>query len=305
VISVTFGAPQALGGGDTLTQTGTCTLPSGEVVSFRVGDKAGGEANGVRVFAGCRLDPFYIDQAVSGGIRTSRQLPDQHSGKNSLDGQNALGIVVEGDIATLVGAGDASLFGMLAETMTRGSLRIRLERLGRPEIKNFIMLDRASDTLNRDLEIRDIYNMEDAFQLLPDYLNAYRSRINNGLVFYDGLDSKTDWPLDAEGVHPLRDLLLSDFLVVDVTQPFAEDGYLEIERALLRGDAHSTCGGRTLNHDMVDTFLTFLVNNGNGPRITDGVDRPTALASSTFPYLQPPNPAPPKMPELVLAPAAG
>src|SRR5215218_8180488 len=133
---------------------GTCTLPSGETVFFQVGDEVGGAANGVRVFAGCRLDPFYIDQAVSGGIRTARRLPDQLSGKNSLDGQNALGIVVEGDIATLVGAGDASLFGMLAETMTRGSLRIRLERLGRPEIKNFIMLDRAYDTLNRDLEIR-------------------------------------------------------------------------------------------------------------------------------------------------------
>jgi hypothetical protein len=305
VISFTFGAPQAVTGSNTLIQRGICTLPSGETVAFQVGDEAGGEEGGVRVFAGCRLDPFYIDQGVSGGIRLSRHLPEQLSGKNSLDGQNALGIVVEGDVSTLFGAGDPSLVGMLAETMTRGSLHIRLERLGRPEIKNFIMLDRASDTLNRDLEIRDIYNMEDAFQLLPDYLNAYRSRINNGLVFYDGLDGKTDWPLDANGVHPLRDLLLSDFLVADVTRPFDEDGYLEIERALLRGDAHATCGGRTLNHDMVDTFLTFLVNSGIGPRITDGVDQPTVPASTTFPYLQPPNPAPPKMPELVLAPAAG
>jgi hypothetical protein len=124
------------------------------------------------------------------------------------------------------------------------------------------------------------------------------------LVFYDGLDGKTDWPLNAEGVHPLRDLLLADFLVVDVSKPFDEGGYLEIERALLRGDVHTTCGGRTLNHDMVDTFLTFLVNNGNGPRIADGVDQPTSPASSRFPYLQTANPAPPKMPELVLAPSA-
>jgi hypothetical protein len=300
VISVTFGAPQALDGGDTLTQTGTCTLPSGEVVSFRVGDEAGGEANGVRVFAGCRLDPFYIDQAVSGGIRTSRRLPDQLSGKNSLDGQNALGIVVEGDISTLFGARHGPLFALVAETTTVGSLRIRLERLGRPEIKNFIMLDRASDTVNRDLEIRDIYNMEDAFSLLPDYMGAYRSRINGGLVFYDGLDGKTDWPLDAQGNHPLTDLLLADFLVVDVSKPFDENGYLEIERQLPDGTAHETCGGRSLNHDMVDTFLTFLVNNGDGPRISDGVDHATVPASATFPYLQPPNLSPPGKPELVL-----
>ncbi len=265
----------------------------------------GGEANGVRVFAGCRLDPFYIDQGVSGGIRVSRQLPRLLSGKNSLDGQNALGIVIEAPRSVLFGTEAGPLFATLAETMTLGSLRIRLERLGRPEIKNFIMLDRASDTVNRDLEIRDIYNMEDAFQLLPDYLNAYHSRINGGLVFYDGLDGKTDWPLDSDGVHPLRDLLLSDFLVVDITRPFDEDGYLEIERALLRGEGHNTCGGRSLNHDMVDTFLTLLVNGGHGPRITDGVDQATVPASPRFPYLQPANPAPPSMPTLVLAaPAA-
>ena len=60
------------------------------------------------------------------------------------------------------------------------------------------MLDLVSDTVNRDLEIRDIYNMEDAFGLRPDYLGAYRSRINGGLAFDHGLDGKTDWPLDAQ-----------------------------------------------------------------------------------------------------------
>jgi hypothetical protein len=304
VISVTFGAPQALEGRDTLIQRGTCTLPSGETVAFQVGDEAGGEANGVRVFAGCRLDPCYINLGVTGAYRTTRRLPEQVSSTNTLEGQNALGIVVEGDVATLFGAGDASLFATLAETMTGGSLGIRLERLGRPEIKNFLMQDRA-DPLNGDLEIRDLYNMEDAFQLLPDYLNAYRSRITNGLVFYDGLDGKTDWPLDAEGIHPLCELLLTDFLVVDVTKPFDEDGYLEIERALLRGAAPTTCGGRTLNHDMVDTFLTLLVTNGNGPRVTDGVDHATVPAASTFPYLQPPNLAPPTTPAFAPAAPAG
>lgn len=298
IIRITFGPAEE--GAGAIAQHGVCTLPSGEVVPFQVGDEQGGKAGDVRVFAGCRLDPFYIDQAVSGGIRLSRRLPDQLSGVNSLDGQNVLGIVVEGDIPTLFGNG-GPLFATLAETITLGSPGFRLERLGRPEIKNFIMLDRASDTLNRDLEIRDIYNMEDAFQLLPDYLDAYRSRINNGLLFYDGLDGKTDWPPDEDGIHPLRDLLLADYLVVDVSRPFAEDGYLEIERALLQGQANTTCGGRSLNHDMVDTFLTFLVNNGHGPRITDGVSAATVPASTSFPYLQPANPVPPGMPDLVLA----
>ena len=38
-LSVTFGAPQPVEGSDRPTQTGTCTGPSGEAVSVRVGDE--------------------------------------------------------------------------------------------------------------------------------------------------------------------------------------------------------------------------------------------------------------------------
>ena len=43
----------------------------------------------------------------------------------------------------------------------------------------------------------------------------------------------------------------------------------------------------------MDTIYTLLVNAGNGPRISDGVDRATVPASDVFPYLAPPNPPPP------------
>jgi hypothetical protein len=45
--------------------------------------------------------------------------------------------------------------------------------------------------------------------------------------------------------------------------------------------------------------LTLLVNNFNGPRVSDGVDQTTAPAGRTFPYLQPPNPNPPPLAALV------
>src|SRR5260370_4307559 len=63
--------------------------------------------------------------------------------------------------------------------------------------------------------IRDIYNEEDAFNLSKHYVGAYRARLNANLAFYDGLDGKVDWPLDQQGNHPLTELLLADFLVVD------------------------------------------------------------------------------------------
>jgi hypothetical protein len=92
----------------------------------------------------------------------------------------------------------------------------------------------------------------------------------------------TDWPLDERGSHPLTELLLHDFLVVDVSKAFAEDSYFEIEQAILQGRPHATCGGRWLNEDIMDKYYTLLINAGNGPRIRDGVDEPTVLASSKW-----------------------
>jgi hypothetical protein len=82
---------------------------------------------------------------------------------------------------------------------------------------------------------------------------------------------------------------------VDVSKPFAEDSCFEIERALLADRAHATCGGRSLNDDIVDSLYTLLVNGGNGPRIRDGVDGPTQPASRSFPYLVRPNASPPDL----------
>ena len=94
------------------------------------------------------------------------------------------------------------------------------------------------DPVNRDLEIRDLYNLEDAFHLGPTYQGAYRARLNANLAFWDGLDGTTDWPPDGNGDHPLTDLVLADYLVVDVTKPYAEQGsFLEIELAALAGKA--------------------------------------------------------------------
>ena len=100
-----------------------------------------------------------------------------------------------------------------------------------------------------------------------------------------------------DGAHPLTELILADYLVVDVAKPYPEQGsFLEIELAARRGEGHRTCGGRALNDDVMDTVLTLLVNGGNGPVIRDGIDRPSMLASHGFPYLAAPNPDPPKAP---------
>ena len=270
-------------------QEGVCATPSGETVSFSVNDERGGSGHGVRVFAGPRWDPFIMDAPAALKTIATGELAFTDPGSIYLDGKNVLSLVLEVDCAEVLKG--VQLVGVVAETLTRGTLSVRIERVGRPEVKNMMLAPKQFDPVNRDLEIRDLYNMEDAFRLAEGYLGAYRARLNANLAFWDGLDGKTDWPVDGNGAHPLTELVLADYLVVDVSKPYAEQGsFFEIERAIRRGSSHETCGGRALNDDVMDTIFTLLVNAGNGPVIRDGVDRATKPASRVFPYLAPANP---------------
>jgi len=51
------------------------------------------------------------------------------------------------------------------------------------------------DQVNKDLDVRDLYNQEDTFKLLKDYIEAYRARFNANLGYWDNLDGKIDWQL--------------------------------------------------------------------------------------------------------------
>jgi hypothetical protein len=277
-------------------QEGTLTTPAGEVVQLRVNDEEGGSGPGIRAFAGPRWDPFIMDAPAALKTIATGELSFTDSGTIYMDGKNVLSLVVEVDCAQLLAGVEHA--GVVAETLTRGRLNVRIERVGRPEVKNLMLAPKQFDPVNRDLEIRDLYNMEDAFQLADGYQGAYRARLDANLAFWDGLDGKTDWPADGNGAHPLTELVLADYLVVDVGKPYTEQGsFLEIELAAGEGRPHETCGGRSLNDDVMDRIFTLLVNAGNGPIVRDGVDHATRPGERTFPYLAPANPDPPEPPE--------
>ena len=292
VIDCVFSTPEPEDGGE---QHCTCTLPSGDTVTVQVGADRATVGNGTRLFAGPRWDPFILDAPAMLKTIATGELAFTDPGAIYLDGKNVLGLVVELDCPGVLG--DADLVGVAAETLTRGKLNVRLESAGRPEVPNMMLGPTQFDRVNRDLEIRDLYNMDDAFHPAHHYEGAYRARLNANLAFWDGLDGTIDWPLDSGGAHPLTELVLADYLVVDVTKPYAENGsFLEIELAARTGCAHETCGGRALNDDVMDKLFTLLINAGRGPVIRDGVDQATRPASQTFPYLAAPNPDPPELP---------
>ena len=105
-----------------------------------------------------------------------------------------MGVVVEVDCEPLLQSSSAPLFAVVGETVVAGKLPIRIERFGRPEVKNHMLSAKGFDQVNRDLEVRDLYNLEDAFHMSKDYRGAYRARLNANLAAIDRLDDKMDWP---------------------------------------------------------------------------------------------------------------
>lgn len=121
-----------------------------------------------------------------------------------------------------------------------------------------------------------------------------------------------DW--QPSEVAIVADILSEDALVVDIAKPCTIDSqsFFDIEREefLRRGGKstdpagagaieHKTCGGRTLNDDIIDDVLTMFVNKsfdfttaGSPRRVTDRLDKPTLVdgnTTRTFPYLGEPH----------------
>jgi hypothetical protein len=127
-----------------------------------------------------------------------------------------------------------------------GKLPIRVERFDRPEIKNVIMSMKEFDHVNCDLEIRDLYNPEDAFHMSKEYRGTYRApwhlscsaECQPRRLRPPGRQDRL--ATGPDGAHPLTELLLSDYLIVDISKPYAENSFFEIEWATLQGRSYET-----------------------------------------------------------------
>ncbi|RPJ52294.1 MAG: DUF4331 domain-containing protein [Acidobacteria bacterium] len=273
----------------TSVQKGTVAPSDGREASFVVGEPF--EQDGMRVFAGLVSDPFFMD--VEAALRTtdSGKLSFAKKGANTVQLRDILSIVVEVPFAPIVERfNGVTLIAAVSENIVRRRGKpIRIERLGRPEIKNFVLQNTTYDPRTKGVELRDLYNKEDAFALSKEYRPLYESRLDANLAFFDGLDGDIAWPLGPDRRHPFRDLLMDDYLILDLAHPFAPGSFLEIERSLINNRPHESAGGRWLEDDILDEMLTLFVNGGRGERLGDGVDAPTKPASQSFPYVREPN----------------
>jgi len=273
--------------GDLKTQHGSCkTTPQGEleVTVNQIVTERDYSVSGVRVFAGLRLDPFFIDAK---GIVVSKHTGKlSFTGVNSLNGLNCLSIIFEFDTAKFL-PNPKGMYGVVAEIRTQGKKPILLDTFGRPEVTNVILNNATFDKSNKAIDVRDLYNRQDLFGEPGAYAEAIRSRFNANLHRLDSLDGNIDWPM-TDDVHPLTNLHMLDFTVIDLAKPVGTGSWFEIERAIVIGDhQHETGGGRWLNDDISDLQYTFLIARGR-ENIGDDVDQATKPATNRFPYLQEP-----------------
>lgn len=273
-------------------QGGTLLL-GGDAIAFRTGDTGQVVSDAVSVFAGLRRDPFFMDVRHEVETRATRRLAFVRPGVDAVAGLNVLSIVVEFEAARVLGAARPALWGAVAETLSRGAPSARFERIGRPEVKNVLLSVNGNDTVNTSADLRDLYNLEDAFAVGQAGAEVFRARLDANLALLDALDGEVAWPCATGQHHPLTETLINDHLVLDTTRPFSERGFLDVERGALTGRPHTTCGGRWLNEDVIDALYSLTVRGWEGPPVSDGVDRASVPATQEFPYLAAPNPDPP------------
>ncbi len=99
-------------------------------------------------------------------------------------------------------------------------------------------------------------------------------------------DGKADWSSGA--LHAAANVYLDDFLLFDVSKPISDTSFFEIEKSTLRGKPYETGGGRTVDANVVDIMITWMVNDDK-EFMQGGATSATKPGSKTFPYEASPN----------------
>ncbi|TPL11487.1 DUF4331 domain-containing protein [Mesorhizobium sp. B2-4-14] len=263
-------------------QRGTCTLPDGRELSLIVNDEKGASTpeGDVRVFAGLRSDPFYLAVIAS----DLRRVP------NLLQHDNVLCVVVEFDTHRLLNPAAGSLFGAIAETVPARSPAgnvshpvARIDWVGKPEQTNIRL---TNPGLRGAEDIRDLWNQQKPFEISKELQPLFLQRLKDSFADWDMRDGKADWTPEALSAN--ANIFLDDFLLFDVAKPITDESHLEIEKSTLYGRPYQTGGGRTIDANVIDILLTWLVNHDR-KFLQGGATQATKPGMKVFPYFAMPN----------------
>jgi hypothetical protein len=263
-------------------QRGVCKLPGGRELSLTVNDEQGSSTpeGDVRVFAGLRSDPFYLAWTAL----ELKKVP------NLLQHDNVLCIVVELDTRNVLDPTKGALFGAIAETapvpQPRGLVShpvARIDWVGRPEQTNIRL---TNPGLSRADDLRDLWNQQTPFAISKELQPMFLQRLKDSFADWDMRDGNADWTPEALAAN--ANVFLDDFLLFDVAKPITDQSHLEIEKSTLYGRPYQTGGGRTVDANVIDILLTWLVNRDR-EFLQGGATGATKPGMKVFPYFAAPN----------------
>jgi hypothetical protein len=233
------------------------------------------------VFAGLRSDPFILAWLLTAEMRKFQNL---------LQHDNVLCIAIEFDTQRVLEPSKGSLFGVIAETipLPRPSAVVgheppRLDWVGRPEQTNI----RINNSGVKDApDLRDLWNQQTPFAIDDKLRPLFLERLKDSLANWDMRDGKQDWAPAALAAD--ANMFLDDFMLFDVAKPITDTSHLEIEKSTLRGQPYQTGGGRTVDADVIDVLMTWMVNRDR-ELLQGGTTKATKPGTKTFPYFATPN----------------
>jgi hypothetical protein len=135
-------------------------------------------------------------------------------------------------------------------------------------------------------DLRDLWNQQTPFAIAEELQPLFRERLIDSLTVWDMHDGRADWT--ASALAAAAAVYLDDFLLFDVSKPMSDTSFFEIEKSTLHGKAYETGGGRTVNANVVDMMLTWMVNNDR-EFLQGGATGATKPGVNKFPYLASPN----------------
>jgi hypothetical protein len=271
--------------------------------------------NGIRVFAGQRDDPFFVDLGSIfdlGGLRPfnpAHLIPlSAEPGKDEVQGYNTHSIAIQVPIARLVEHGDP-VIGAWSATYRRerqvfrnrdGSRPehsgewVQVSRLGMPLVNEVVipLRDKARfNAFSPDQDRRFLRYVQDPElgrlipQLYPNVFSCFPTAPRNDLV--------TIFLTGIPGLNQPRHVVGSEMIRLNTSTPVTPLA-MQNRLGLLSGQADGFPNGRRLVDDVVDIELQAIAGatplgscNGVTPNnaLGDGVNANDLPFSGTFPYL--------------------
>ena len=231
------------------------------------------DANGIKVFAGPRNDPFFQDAAGVFGFLSAPYVPAiglRRAGEAPATLRDFAGfgpissIVIELPITALTKAASSNTGTIKAWFSTsRGGSQV--DRMAIPDNMNFLMPPEQKDAFNRGEPANDAAN----FRAIA------RTRIEHWRAGVDAvLGPQHGGPRGDLTPEQAAAALVPDVLTIDFSKPVQFPN------------------GRRLQDDESDIELGVLLNRGGAAGMSDAVDGPDKPFLTSFPYLAPPDTSP-------------